>query len=239
MTDTNLPPLSDESRVFLSWANDTPGPNEAVKRRVLGRVSTLAAGAAVSLVPDVAEAVVSAPSSGVGLGASVVKLWVGGAFVAGSVFGGGAMHVLPPMFASSTVPVMELRPEPASPSKISSMRMVRARRPADAPLPTTREAPARVSDPVDRAFETERQLIAEARTALIRGHFESASRALAQHARDFKDGQLEEERRMLEVRRAFQAGDRELAREKLRAFHKRFPNSVFRSALDQTFNTSR
>jgi hypothetical protein len=79
----------------------------------------------------------------------------------------------------------------------------------------------------------ERALVDRARAAIARGRPGDAQEAVDEHARDFPNGQLAEEREALAVQALAQAGRMREAAERAAAFRKRWPNSVLTPVVDE------
>jgi hypothetical protein len=115
-------------------------------------------------------------------------------------------------------------------SKPSPPEVVEAQPPAAAIAdiqPSAGSPSLRQEDALDR----ELFLIDTARQALGGGDLRGALEHLNQHAREFAQGQLAEERDSLRISCLTKAGDRSAAREALGAFGQRFPRSIHLNAL--------
>ena len=84
----------------------------------------------------------------------------------------------------------------------------------------------------DERLALEKSYLEQARTAMARNDADSALSALAQHAKGFPKGQLTEERMALEVMALSSAGRSIEAKNAANAFRARFPEGLFRSAVD-------
>lgn len=84
----------------------------------------------------------------------------------------------------------------------------------------------RHAPPTDAELAAESALLDKACVALARGDAQGASRALAQHRREFAGGVLVEEREALEVKALARGGDLQGARRQARRFERQFPHSL-------------
>jgi hypothetical protein len=84
----------------------------------------------------------------------------------------------------------------------------------------------------DEQLALEKSYLEQARAAMARNDADSALSALAQHAKGFPKGQLTEERMALEVMALSSAGRSIEAKNAANAFRARFPEGLFRSAVD-------
>ena len=89
----------------------------------------------------------------------------------------------------------------------------------------------------DRSLAAERGLIEQARTALARDQGATALAALERHARDYPQGELEEERESLQVQALVGLGRFDQARKIGAHFHKRFPRSIFAAVVDEALKS--
>jgi hypothetical protein len=89
----------------------------------------------------------------------------------------------------------------------------------------------------DRSLAAERALIEQARTALAREQSAAALAALERHARDFPQGELEEERESLRVQALVGLAQFGEARKIGARFHRRFPRSIFGAVVDQALQS--
>lgn len=87
-----------------------------------------------------------------------------------------------------------------------------------------------------RSIEAERDLVAQAQTALGRGRPTDALRALAAHARAYPRGTHTEEREALRVRALTAAGRSDDARRAAQRFVERYPNSIFHDLVAPTLD---
>jgi pyruvate/2-oxoglutarate dehydrogenase complex dihydrolipoamide acyltransferase (E2) component len=134
---------------------------------------------------------------------------------------------LPAPAPPPAAPAVAPQPEPAAP------RAVRAENPpARAEHAAKTEARER-----DRNLGAERGLIEQARTALAREQGAAALAVLDRHARDFPQGELEEERESLRVQALVGLGQSDQARKTGARFHRRFPRSIFGAVVDEALKS--
>ncbi len=92
-----------------------------------------------------------------------------------------------------------------------------------APAPSGNAETARASNA--KQYARELALLEPARSGIARGEYGSALAAIAQHRRDFPNGQLSEEREALRVRALWGLGQRPAALAAAKVFRKRYPRS--------------
>jgi hypothetical protein len=124
-------------------------------------------------------------------------------------------------------PVVEPQPEPAAPNVV---------RPEN-PRPRAEHVAKTEARERDRNLAAERALIEQARTALARTQGASALAALERHARDFPQGELEEERESLRVQALVGLEQFDQARKAGARFHRRFPRSIFGAVVDEALKS--
>ncbi|HEX2872872.1 MAG TPA: hypothetical protein VHP33_16530 [Polyangiaceae bacterium] len=202
--------LPSELAQMLRQERDTAGPGSDVADRVLGRLAqTLAlppigsgspsGGAPAS--PGAGTVTTAATVAGISKAAGTAAL--GLALGVGAVAGAVGHSALAPRPA----PSVEVR------TIVSVVRVVEAPSAPPAPSPPVPSAVASESAPSakpkaggapstlaarDRALADENALIARAQAALSRGNVAQARAALQEHASRFPNGQLQEERKLLE-----------------------------------------
>ena len=232
-----------------------PRPSLEAERRVLGRVAvTLAATAAgtASLATSSAVAATAAGASakvgGIALGIklTIVVVSVGVAGTAAQIVRRQQMSAKPVVVASAShrraAPV-KVRPLPEvvapaamAPQEVPALPESVGEAP---PVPPTRpsrktalqpshdpEAPATGKGSSEGSLTQESPLLASARER-IAGHAPAEAIAvLAQHARRFPHGQLEEEREALWVQALVASGDAKAARARALEFRRHFPRSI-------------
>ena len=103
--------------------------------------------------------------------------------------------------------------------------------PALAPAPAPTLGPPALSRA--DAARAELRLLRQARAAVAREDYAAALPPIAEHARQFKDGRLTEEREALRVKTLAGLGRSEEARRAAAAFRTRFPRSVLLPAVNQ------
>jgi hypothetical protein len=145
-------------------------------------------------------------------------------------------------------PVVAVAPPVATPTPAPAP----APAPADAPVPAPAAPPAARADGVgrrseraargdarerDRSLAAERALIEQARTALAREQSATALAVLERHARDFPQGELEEERESLQVQALVRLERYDQARKIAARFHRRFPRSIFGAVVDEALRS--
>jgi hypothetical protein len=124
-------------------------------------------------------------------------------------------------------PTLAREPEPKSPMK--SHRQ---------PPRETEPAPVAAPGRGDAALAAERRLLDIARTALTRGDAQGALSAIANHAHDFPQGELAEDRDVLRVQALLGVGRREEALAAARAFETKYPGSFALPALKESLGNS-
>lgn len=202
--------LPSELAQMLRSESTAAGPGDDVAQRVLGRLEqTLALppvgggspGGGASATPAAQTATTAAAVAGISKAAATAA--VGLALGLGAVVGAAGHSALAPKPAPSVevrtivsvVRVVEapsVLPEPAAPTPSNAA--------SDSAPGAKPKAAAAASNPAarDRALAEENALIARAQAALARGNVAQARAALQEHANRFPNGQLQEERRLLE-----------------------------------------
>jgi hypothetical protein len=106
------------------------------------------------------------------------------------------------------------------------------------PAPAAAAAANRVRPSVRMGgLAAEQALVGSARVALRDGNAAAALALIERHAHRFPAGQLAEERDSLRVRALAKSGDRIRAQASAQAFARRYPNSLFLSAVRATTST--
>lgn len=95
-----------------------------------------------------------------------------------------------------------------------------------------RRVETRAADEPEDALEEEQRLLARGQRALADGHAEAVLAAVRAHSQQFARGALVEERDALEVRALLLARRMDEARAKAERFRRRYPDSVFLSAIE-------
>ncbi len=114
----------------------------------------------------------------------------------------------------------------------------RHRAPAIVRSPWSRRTTGRRPEQRDRDLAGERNLIEIARTALGRGHADSALASLRRHARLYPGRRAaREEREGLSIQALVVSGDVAAARERTARFRERYPRSLFTPAIDEALRS--
>jgi hypothetical protein len=110
---------------------------------------------------------------------------------------------------------------------------------AEAPVATP--ARDRGAAPIDTAAQlaAEGAILDVARTSIARGEGDKALAAVDRHAAHFPHGLLAEEREALGVRALVAAGRPDDAKARAARFRERYPNSLFRQAIESVMKTVR
>jgi hypothetical protein len=124
-------------------------------------------------------------------------------------------------------PVVDPQPEPAAENGVR----------AESPRPRAEHLARTEARERDRNLAAERALVEQARTALAREQGAAALAALERHARDFPQGELEEERESLRVQALAGLGQFDQARKTGARFHRRFPRSIFGAVVDEALKS--
>ena len=229
-----LGPLA--KRVLESGVKETPGEDDAMRERVLSRLT-----ASIAALPP---APTTTPAASVAKATFAAKAapWIAAAFLAGGAVGAGVHAALTPA-AAPDKPIAVLPP----PSITAATRAAEPNMPAmpvipigslpsmpTTPIPSSSTAPAHSASIGDSDLAAERALVDRARMALARGQSDAALEALGNHASTFPKGRLAEERDALTVQALAQAGRKNDAKARAARFHVEFPNSVLGAAVDST-----
>lgn len=227
---------------LLAAERAAPPIDPATRARLRERVMTGVAPIAADPPPAGENAATVAPTAAAPAAGKAGLLAVGklaGVFALGVGVGAGGHAVLdrdrpstgiapspaPAAQIASAPPDAGVAPPPdAGPTVDAGIAAVRPRR---------RAAPA-LERPADGELERERDLLEAARTALGRGEPAAALRHLGLHIARHPDGRLAEEREALRVQALAAAGDRARARAAAAAFERRFPASLFRTAVRES-----
>jgi hypothetical protein len=233
--------LSPELDAFLAPERQLPDPPAELQSEVFSRVgATLgwSGGPGPGSGPG-GTAAAGAVAKGA-LAKTVVTLIVGGVIGAGvheaydratdrraehaklAVVAPPAAALLPP-----PAPVTEPLPEPAAPNVVHA-------EPSHSRVEHVAKTETRERD---RNLAAERALIEQARTALARDQGAAAMTALERHARDYPQGELEEERESLQVQALVALERFEQARKVAARFHRRFPRSIFGAVVDEAIKS--
>ncbi len=234
--------LEPEMRRLLDFERGRSAPSSEVEQRVMARLT--ASMMAAPLSPE-APATPSSQPVAPGLTLGGVKLML---FAAVCVGAGAALHSWLREADVRVVEVVRSAPvaEPVTPP-LEAPAKVTEQNPAPKVLPAPPEARSRskpspdeaqASRERDRALAAERALLEQARTALARQVPADALTALNEHALQFPDGQLREEREGLQVLALFAAGEVERARASANAFRARYPQGVLLRAIRRAEETN-
>ena len=250
MIEEKIEQLDPElDRLFRSEAR-FPEEADGVKARVWERVqgatiySSLdhgdggeggASGAAPS--PGIGE-VVATPA--VSIAPSKLAAVVLGAFTAGAVAGAVVYRAAGPDPAPMVLQIQEVADEGAdqmAPTETARQtRIEPPSQPDQRPTPKVRKEVRPKESERANALESqlarERALIDVARTAIARGHTQSAFAAIERHQRAYPEGRLAEEREGLRVIALVKAGRISNAQEKLRQFRRLYPQSLLLPAIE-------
>jgi hypothetical protein len=131
-----------------------------------------------------------------------------------------------------SLPETRLRFERANrPARVraTAARRSEARPPSPAPAPIDRSAPLSTRD---GDLAEQRWLLERARTALSRGDGAAALDSLDEHQRRFPEGQLTEEREVLEIQASLTLGHASEARLRATEFERRHPGSLLLPAVE-------
>lgn len=241
-------PLSPELEAFLDAERRYPDAPDAARARVLARVDATLATAGATPAPAAAPA--AAPGIGAALLAKPVVLALA-TFSLGVLTGVGAqrwvgspnVHV-----AGPTVPIT--RPSvstfvaplaPAPPAAILHEPAPGATPSVAAPA-GARSAGSRPSRRASRSLdelEAERIILQQARAQLAARDGRSALSTIEEHAREFPDGTLAEEREALAIRALLLTSRREDARARAGLFRRRHPQSIYLPAVEQALDSIR
>jgi hypothetical protein len=135
----------------------------------------------------------------------------------------------PPPPVPFTLPEKEAKPEPEAAKAVEKTKPVR---PSQTESPAKAHKKASPPPTLPSTLKEERKLLEAARSALRANQSASAERSLNRHKKQFPKGRLVEEREALLVLAAFQGTDLKQAQEAAELFFKRFPKSLFRSAIE-------
>ena len=240
--------LSAELEAFLAPERQRPDPSAETQTEVLTRLgATLGWFGGPGPGPGGSD-----PSGGGGLAAHGARHLAAGSLaktiatlIVGGVIGAGVheaydrgsgrraerrevVAVAPPIAAPVVLPPPA--PVPAAPPPVVAPPPERA--------PPRPEHVARVEPRErDRSLAAERALIEQARTALAREQGAAALAVLERHAREFPQGELEEERESLQVQALVGLDRFDQARKVAARFHRRFPRSIFGAVVDEALRS--
>lgn len=216
----SLPP--ELSGLFEEARRGAPSPSPALQERVLARV----------------EATVAAPPSGSGGGTLAGTVAKGGLALLVALGGGYAAYKAvgtsapKPVASPIAVAIDATAPEPAQsvvPRSVAQAAPQVRPVPVEEPTPQHMQRARQVERPDPLALEE--ALLEKARTH-VSARPQRALRLLAQHAKQFPQGQLAEERELLRARAHLANGDTASARDIARRFLETHPHSVNRRAME-------
>jgi hypothetical protein len=247
MSDTEAEPLDAELRELFAVEARYPEQPLARRTRVWsGLESALALPPAPSAVEDAPLSPLTAAAGSAGLGKlAAVAL---SAFVFGGAAGAGVYHTLVERPAPVVIEVPVPPPLPVvtpldapdaggEPPARDAGETARARR---EPREPRAAKPAIVDEPTGAsALSQERALIDVVRTAIARGHADSALEAIDRHARLFPRGRLVEEREGLRVLALLRAGRVSEAETQAARFGQRYPGSLLWPAIKASLESAR
>ncbi len=218
-----MTPPPNELDALIRGARDIAGPPADVASRMIERLDAAAAGSSAA----------TAAAGGAALSKSLLVFAGGALFVAGALSGGTVVwalrgaEVVPPIIAvvqqpappPAPVPAPEPEPQPVAAAEPEPARPV-ARKPAAAsPTPSS-------------TLEAERQLLDDARSAVLRGAWAEALKATDAHRAQFPDGALAEEREVLAIQ-ALSTTDPKAAAVRAEAFRKKWPSSILEQVIEK------
>lgn len=180
---------------------------------------------------------------------AMIAAIVGGTLVVGAVAGVGAEHWLKASRSVANAPSaapIALRPgvelpslvrsENTTPSESSPTAIVATGAPKTQSTESANASP-KVATPAVASLSEEERLLDRARTALTRGEPQAGLAPLARHEARFPNGQLVEEREALYVRILVALERDEEATVRATAFRRRFPDSLFKTVVDNALAT--
>lgn len=245
--DTSLTPLPADVASLFDEERARPGLPAGARERLRARIDLLApvgglggeggsgggggGGAGAGAAAASGGALTAAIASKIAIAA--VAFGVGGA-------SGAAVHAtLAPTAAPTTAltasasaappPIASFAPPPSAASSALSVEDL----PNVAPKPSAKVTPS-ASDPSKDGLKQERASLEVARTAITRGDYAGAIAALDRHAAAFPRGQLAEERELMRIQALVGQGRGPEAKARAAQFHRDFPQSLMKGAVDAT-----
>jgi len=216
----------------------------------LAKSASVAAPVAASAAAVGATATVATgTTASVGVLAMLTKPVVVGAFVAGSMLGGGTVKVIDEAVEkprvvylpaptkvvadddAEEIPEPVVEPTPVADDRPRETAQKKVRDKPRAKRPTTTDDAARAPDEAARALAKERALLEVARTALSRGDATAALSSLEKHRAQFSDAKLGEERDALLVLALVGAGRSGEAEKAAVRFERAHPRSLLLSTV--------
>jgi len=243
--------LSPELEAFLAPERQRPDPPAETQSQVLSRLgATLGWFGGPGSGPAGSDPSGGAPSGGQAVGGGLAahgarNLAAGSlaktiaTLIIGGVVGAGVHEAYDrasdrraerrEVAAVAPPPVVPPAPLPAPPPAVAPPPERAPPRPEHAARVEPRER--------DRGLAAERALIEQARTALSREQSAAALAVLERHAREFPQGELEEERESLQVQALVGLDRFDQARKVAARFHRRFPRSIFGAVVDEALRS--
>jgi hypothetical protein len=232
-------PLSDDVQAMIDTyrrqGRATERDAEAVWRGIESALPLAPLGGAALHAHQAAQAL----PSGVALKAGAAgKLWLVAGLGVGLTVGGVGWWGTQALQASLSRPGVPAAPSGAKVTSVSEPSDVRPPEPVAGPPASVTSRPARTPDPpapsrgTDRRPSDERRRLDDARAALTRRDAAAALVAIDEHQRKYPSGWLSEERESLRVQAWVMAHDEARARAAGEAFLRRFPDSLYRSAVE-------
>jgi hypothetical protein len=228
MLDDWLPPLSPRARALLA-AERGQKESEALKARAVERAQAVLDGerwSGIALRQEEGRKLFGLRSR-----AARVALLAAAAMAFAGLAVAGARLVWREPEVTTRLPAPVERPSSVTPRA----RSVGARGlaasdavvnpSAESPAPSAPAAPQRAHLSAPRQYEVELGLLEPARASMARGEYNAALGAIAQHQREYPNGQLTQEREALRVRALWGLGQRPAAEAAAARFRKRYPRS--------------
>jgi len=223
----DVPALSPETRALLDREREIPPLSPAVRARTL-------AAARAAIATGAIPAPAGAPAAWSRWAVAASLTCVAAAAAATVAY----RHHQPERHGATApaIPSARERPAPAiEPTPPVTPAPLAAASPSAAAIPSA-QLPRHVADDGPRRARTvvtreELRLLRQARGAVARDDFAAALPPIAEHARDFPNGRLAEEREALHVKALVGLGRSDEARRAAASFAARFPRSVLLPAI--------
>lgn len=253
--DTTLTPLPADVSSLFDEERARPGLPPGARERLRARIDLLAPLGGLGGGSDGGGS--DGGSGGAGAGGSVGAAAASGGALKGAIaskiaiaavaFGvggasGAAVHATlaptaapAPAIAASASASPALPPVAsfAPPASASSSALSVEDLPNVAPKASAKVTPS-ASDPSKDGLKQERASLEVARTAITRGDYAGAIAALDRHAAAFPRGQLAEERELMRIQALVGQGRGAEAKARAAQFHRDFPQSLMKGAVDAT-----
>ena len=247
--DTSLTPRPADVAALVDEERALPGLPAGARERLRARIDLLAplggvgggeGGGGGEGAGGSAGAGAAAASGGALKGAIASKIAIAAvAFGVGGASGAAVHATLAPTAAPApalTVSAMAA-PQPiasfAPPASASSSALSVDDLPNAAPKPSAKATPSAI-DPSKDGLKQERVSLEVACTAITRGDYAGAIAALDRHAAAFPRGQLAEERELMRIQALVGQGRGPEAKARAAEFHRDFPHSLMKGAVDAT-----